>query len=417
VAKRVVPAVAIMLVGCVFALRPASAAERALSVRITPPSGLLDVPITAQVAGATPGGRVVLRVRTTAWDGVVWQAQVAGRANSRGRLMRNLSALLPALRPADRSVTASTRSAFPAGRDLVVHVVVLATGRRVAAAKGRRALCAGNVSFRPLTFEQDGLVARYWASSRAGRRPAVLTLGGSEGGLRQFSVPECLLARHGYPVLELGYFGLPGLPPTLERIPLEYFERALKWLAKQQQVDSDRIVLVGSSRGAELALLLGSRFPALVHSVAAYAPSSVVNAGLTSKSASRKPAWTHKGKGIPFARSDEWGDSTPEKTPAAVIPVERIRGAILLVSGVADDVWPAAGYASAIADRLRAHGRRNFASIVYPYAGHGVAAVIPFLPLATTSTRFALLGDQNADARVRTAAWFRLRAMLERLRG
>jgi BAAT / Acyl-CoA thioester hydrolase C terminal len=84
---------------------------------------------------------------------------------------------------------------------------------------------------------------------------------------------------------------------------------------------------------------------------------------------------------------------------------------------VADDLWPSAGYASAIADRLRARGRRNFASIVSPYGGHGVAAVIPFLPLATTNARFAFLGDQNADARARTAAWFRLRAMLERLRG
>jgi dienelactone hydrolase len=280
----------------------------------------------------------------------------------------------------------------------------------------RRSLRAAGVSFRPLSLERDRLVGRYWTPAGGGRRSAVLTLGGSEGGLHEGTF-EQLLASRGYPVLQLAYFGLPGLPPTLERIPLEYFEQALTWLAEQPQVDRNRIVLIGSSRGAELALLLGARYPSLVHSVAAYAPSSVVNAGFPGwGKRPTEPAWTHEGKAVPFVRDDEWGNATPEKTPNAVIPVEQIRGSILLVSGLADNVWPSASYASAIADRLRAHARRGFASIVSSYGGHGVAAVIPFLPLATSWPGHALFGDQNADARARTTAWPRLLALLDRPR-
>src|SRR5581483_4943151 len=54
-----------------------------------------------------------------------------------------------------------------------------------------------------------------------GRKPAVLVLGGSEGGLPGFT--SRMLAAHGYPSLALAYFKEPGLPQTLDRIPLEYF--------------------------------------------------------------------------------------------------------------------------------------------------------------------------------------------------
>ena len=75
-------------------------------------------------------------------------------------------------------------------------------------------------------------------------------------------------------------------------------------------------------------------------------------------------------------------------------------------------MWPSAAYAAAVADRLRANGRRNFSSIVSYYGGHGVAAVLPLLPLATSGVGFA----QLAEAEARTAAWFRLLALLQRLR-
>lgn len=252
-----------------------------------------------------------------------------------------------------------------------------------------------------LTLAEDGIVARYWTRSEASRRTPIVLLGGSEGGYYRDTVAS-LLAAHGYPVLQLAYFGVAGLPSRLERIPLEYVHRAVLWLRNQPVVDSERLTLVGGSRGAELALLVASRFPSLVFAVAAYAPSSVVNRAVESDA----PAWTHQGRPVPYLSGREGFTPTPTNEPQAVIPVERIRGRILLVSAVADEVWPSASFALAIVDRLNAHGRANVTSLTSHDAGHGVVAAIPYLSLPGGI-------DPGSDARARTAAWFKLLDWLE----
>ena len=160
---------------------------------------------------------------------------------------------------------------------------------------------------------------------------------------------ERLLASHGYPVLQLAYFGEAGLPGELREIPLEYFRRALERL--RADAAAERIVVLGYSRGGELALILGSRFPELVDGVAAYAPSSVVNSSLDCG-----PAWTQGGRPLAAATCAEFGNTGPANANA-IIPVERIDGPLLTVAGIADAVWPAASYAAAIADRLEEHHR------------------------------------------------------------
>src|ERR671936_1469150 len=93
------------------------------------------------------------------------------------------------------------------------------------------------------------------------------------------------LAGHGYPVLQLAYFREPGLPQSLTRIPLEYFERALGWLSRQPEVDPRRIVTWGWSRGGEASLLVAATFPELVHAAVAYVPSAYVFPALPDASA------------------------------------------------------------------------------------------------------------------------------------
>ena len=149
-----------------------------------------------------------------------------------------------------------------------------------------------------------------FCSSPVKRGPAVLVLGGSEGGLTGGFVCR-VLASHGYPTLALAYFGLPGLPPSLSGIRLEYFARALSWLGKQQGVDPSKVVVMGTSRGGEASLILGSVYPKLVHGVIALVPSSVVN------STTANPDWTIGGRDLPFTE----------------IPVERINGPVLAVGG------------------------------------------------------------------------------------
>jgi hypothetical protein len=79
-------------------------------------------------------------------------------------------------------------------------------------------------TFSPLA--EDGLLGVSFLPPGDGPHPAVIVLGGSEGGLPVRSAAP-LLASHGYATLALAYFGLPGLSCGLINIPLEYFGRAI----------------------------------------------------------------------------------------------------------------------------------------------------------------------------------------------
>jgi hypothetical protein len=140
----------------------------------------------------------------------------------------------------------------------------------------------------------DGLVARLFEPEGPRPHPAVMVVGGSGGGLQWSSETAALLASRGVVALAVAYFGLPGLPATLDRIPIEYFGRGLRFLQEHPSVDAQRIGIVGVSRGGELALLLGATYPAF-RAVVAYVPSGVLWSGFPSIGHS---AWTWNGRGV-----------------------------------------------------------------------------------------------------------------------
>jgi pimeloyl-ACP methyl ester carboxylesterase len=110
-------------------------------------------------------------------------------------------------------------------------------------------------------------------------------------------------------------------------------------------VDRNHVLVAGESRGGEAALLLGAHFPRLVNGVIAGVPSSVVNPGWPDTS---NPAWTVRGRPLPAV--------SPSGTAKAVIPVERIRGPVLLTCGEQDRIWPSCAHVDAITLRLRGQG-------------------------------------------------------------
>lgn len=281
-------------------------------------------------------------------------------------------------------------------------------------------------------------VGRLFIPPGHGPHPVVIVLSGSGGG---FDLDKAAaLSRHGFAALALAYFGVAPLPTWLHRIPLEYFEAALTWLHEQPEIDTQRTGILGVSRGAELALLLGATFPQ-VRAIVAYAPSSVAWAASGRDKATGEiiPCWTWRGKPVPFAplplRGFMWGSAFPvvalkrpvmfrnlfraglrnrEAVERAAIPVENIRGPILLISSGDDHLWPAAEMSEAIIARLKRNGGAHAAEhLHFAHAGHMLR--YPHLPVTARDSgnkhlrgaRFSFGGTPEADAEAQSQAWRR----------
>ncbi|MGD0011248.1 MAG: acyl-CoA thioester hydrolase/BAAT C-terminal domain-containing protein [Terriglobia bacterium] len=167
------------------------------------------------------------------------------------------------------------------------------------------------------------------------------------------------------------------MPPLLEGIPLEYFGSALAWMMQRPEISADRIAVVGTSRGAELALQLGSMFPQ-IKAVVAYVPANVRRAACCGNT--RVPyAWTWQGQPLAF-QSGRDARRNPETAMHAAIAVERTHGPILLISGEDDGEWGSTGMANALVARLKqTHFPYPYEHLKYPHAGHraGRPEIVP----------------------------------------
>lgn len=182
-------------------------------------------------------------------------------------------------------------------------------------------------------------------------------------------------------------------------IPLEYFEGAFGWLAEQREVVPDQYALVGGSKGGELALLLGSRYPQ-VKAVAAFVPASVVFPGLGDDLGEIKSSWSYRGEGLLFVPySAAAVEALMEDVQAgrfletytrmlqdeqaaarAAIRVEDTQGALLL-SGTRDAMWPSTLMCARMTARLSEAGFRFPYEHVALEAGHNVTEDEHFWPM------------------------------------
>jgi acetyl esterase/lipase len=213
----------------------------------------------------------------------------------------------------------------------------------------------------------------YLSPSNAGRQPLLVLLGGGEGGNAwtsdRWAAQRERLLTQGYALLAVGYFGLPNTPANLDRIALEGVHGAIRSAAANPQIDGQCVAVIGGSRGAELALLLASHFDD-IRAVVALAPASSVFVGHSE--AFVTSAFALNGEQLPFVPM-LWS-ATPQllvgdiggvmrklaanrsAMETAAIPVERINGPVLLVSGAEDEMWPAREMSLAIIQRLDRHG-------------------------------------------------------------
>ncbi len=419
----------------------------AARILVSPQRALVDEPVSVRGEDLPPDSLLTLCARVADESGNPWESRAVFRTDAEGRLDLGqapaLEGTYTGVDPMGFIQSMRLPDDVPSGRyeqpklePATLLLQLEGAGERLAAAELERSFVAPDVERSDV--REKGLVGTYFRPTGSPPRGAVLVVGGSGGGL--VDARAALLASRGYASLSLAYFLAEGLPGSLVEIPLEYFQTALRWMFARGDCAPGRVAVMGTSRGGELALLLAATFPEL-SAVIGYVPSGLVYAGISDRtgdndSAPPRSAWTYQGKGF-AAASVDYEANDPSVTPislqpgflkgledrraaeAAAIPVERIRGPVLLFSGKDDRLWPSVELASIAESRLLEHRHPHpVEHVSYDAAGHLIGH--PYLPATIHSLVHTLRGDAIAlggtnagDAFAQADSWRRVLRFLE----
>lgn len=389
--KRWLSTVGILL-GMAFAIKgTAYAAE--FRIIASPAVALYGEPFSWKITGLQPGERVTLKAvsrdaKMTRWESAaVFTADGAGTVDvasqapvSGSYAGADIFGLLWSMQPenADAKKPVSYRANGVAGWTVDLQAENSSGGS--AAARFRCVYQRPNEGLVRVPLDQDGLCGFLYHPAQGGPFPGVVILGGAEGGMIETLARA--FAANGFAALTLAYFNYPNLPNELVEIPLEYVDRAIDWLTVRPGVKAGGLGLVGGSKGGELALLVAARNGG-VRAVVAMTPAAHAWEGHSKRFFSPdyqpRSSWSLGNKPLPYIRfkasAEEkekemkgelasfvsyFRDGLAQADAAAIeqaaIPVEKIGGPLLLISGTDDRIWPAAEHCAAIMARLKKAG-------------------------------------------------------------
>ena len=219
-------------------------------------------------------------------------------------------------------------------------------------------------------------------------QPLIVGLGGSEGGNAWTSdywkKTRDQFIEKGYAFLAIGYFKAKGTPDTLQKIAIDDVHKAIKVATKNRNVNKRKIAIVGGSRGADLALLVGSYYKD-IKCVVGIVASNVTFPGNTNHFTTS--TWTFQNKELPFVPVNEEAvpflmkrdlrgtfetmlkDSIAESN--AFIKVENISGPILLISATKDEICPSTPMSEKMILRLKSNKFKYYFEHIPIVGGHG----------------------------------------------
>jgi dienelactone hydrolase len=380
------------------------------SLIVEPVETLIDEIVRIRASGLPPSSPIQLALSVEDPAGRIWRSEATYQTDAAGTLDARrdpaVEGYFRGVEPMglfwtvrmDPSTPASKRNPrvfvrTPAGSHSA-ELTLSAGGKSLSTARIVRHFSRPDVQVREI--QENNLIGRLYVPPAHERRPAIVVLTGSDGGIPLRHAP--LLAARGYVVFALAYYRLPSLPSNIQEVPVDYIEKGLAWLKSLPQVDPRRIGIIGLSKGAELALLTASLNPREFRAVVGVSPSSVVWEAVVRDPAPTpyasvkhdRSSWSRKGQPLPFLpflllpetlrRMEQEGgaDAVEFSAPAlddkaafekARIRVEDIRSPVLLLASKADRVWPAARMASQIEATMRKHGR-SCEALIYDNAGH-----------------------------------------------
>lgn len=275
-------------------------------------------------------------------------------------------------------------------------------------------------------LDGDYLSGFHLVPDEVSRDGVVVTFGGSDGGPDFERAVE--LAGEGYEVYALFFFGQDGQPSELDRVPLEFFDEVTARI-EEEIVRPGPVTVIGTSKGAELALLLAAEHE-VIDNVVTFAPTMHAYQSLKF-GAETTSSWTLDGEDVPylsFQRASIGSTarmfaalafnypiayrstyvSVVERAPAeeeaaARLDPAAVSGSLLVFAGGDDEMWQSDTAAQQIqeaAPEAEVH--------LYPQAGHAFSGDGHWGGLAmggTAEANRAAAQDSTAVLHERLATW------------
>jgi dienelactone hydrolase len=377
---------------------PASAPV-APTLSIQPSEALIDEPVSIRLSGFEPNQEVTVKATTvgTAFPdltdtGIVRESHATFKTDANGEVdLGKQTPLSGSYTAADGmglfwSLTENPAKAHAGSSDsaptllnaVQYHYEITAEvgGKEVAEATMIQNL--GSASVVATDVAKNGVLGQFYQPAGNGPFPAIIILGGSAGGLTRLW-PK-VLAAHGYAVLSLAYFNYTSpvdntsLPHSFYMIPVEYFGKAIAWLQSQPGVDPKRIGMIGTSVGGTVALQVATTYPQVKTVIAIGSPTIIEDRELS-----------YQGQVLPRD-----------------IPIEKVKGSILLISGDQDSQLDSVKFGEAAVDRLKKNSLPfPYRHMINPGAGHLIS--FPYTQRAIEIEQGG--GSPQANAQAAAATW------------
>lgn len=379
-----------------------------------PPAVLLDEPATVRITGVAPAApvRITVTLRDTA--GHDWEAKTTVRADGRGVATLQpgpadppgLQGLIQALTP-PREVD---QASFPNGAEIGLHVD---DGTETVTTEVTRRRIPPEVT---VSNPGAGLGGHYYSPPGGESRKAVLAI--PERLDRPWTAVGGALSARGQHVLAVAAPTSIDPPPAGDDpVPLSLIGRAIEQLRARS--GADRVSILARGMGTQAALVLAARRSDL-RALVCFSPAAYV----TPDPVTGKAVWADEDGPLPMlnpsgsdggrSRFEEAvAGAAPSQLETTRLPVEEVEVPVLLASGRADAVWPAADWADRVRDGLEARvSPPDHRHASYPAAGHDLA--IPFRPttLRQAPTGLPYGGEAAATARAENDLWPQVRTFL-----
>ncbi|XP_054423581.1 acyl-coenzyme A thioesterase 1-like [Pteronotus mesoamericanus] len=368
--------------------------QKAATLTVTPKTGLADELLDIKVEGLGHRERVTLRASAVSYRGRLFHSRAHFESDGRGGLdlardpalggdftgvepMGLLWSLTPASSK-DPCLNQMPRGVLktPLKVEVTVHPTPqqpeVPLGPALASAQVQRWFSRPELSRARL--QAGRLRGVFLLPPGDGPFPGLIDMFG-DGGLNESRAS--LLACRGFAALALPFFGYEDLPPVMKDLNLDYFEEAAKFVQSHPKVKGPNIGVIGSGKGAELAVSMASFLPNIAAVVS-------IN-GCISNTATALTCGGLILPGLPFnldkiSATDSGVYDIKEALedpldPAyreSRIPLEKASAHFLFIVGEDDRHWKSSLYADIAVKHLTDHGKTNFTLLSYPNAGHRI---------------------------------------------